>query len=47
MKTNKFRGYPLIILFSALFPVLVLAGQGQLFKCKVSELHPTQLAVGM
>ncbi len=45
MKKLK-TAYSLALLFLALFPAAVLAG-GDVFKCKIKDLHPTQLAVGM
>ena len=46
MKQAEFVGYAFTLLLSALLPSSLLAG-GQVFKCKIDELHPTQLAVGM
>lgn len=45
MKNLKFLS-PLLFLFPLLFPAAALAG-GDIFKCKIKDLRPTQLAVGM
>ncbi len=48
MTEKKINSCLPILLLSALFPVSALAGgQDQIFKCRIDQLHPTQLAVGM
>lgn len=48
MNRLKAIGYAFTILFSPLSPAPLLAGgQDRVFECRISELHPTQFAVGM
>ena len=48
MNKIELGGFPLMFLLSALIPAAALAGgSDQVFKCRIDELHPTQLAVGM